>query len=137
MAERMKDRAERRGANRGEWFARLDTDKSGGISQAELAAARGARDDHAGMRRGGHRMGAMGGAGMGRGMGMLAMADANKDGAVTRAEATAAALAHFDRVDADKDGSISAEERRAAMQAMHARRGAAPAAPADADHDHD
>ncbi len=42
---------------------------------------------------------------------MFAMADANKDGKVTLAEATGAALAHFDKVDANKDGKITAQER--------------------------
>lgn len=57
---------------------------------------------------------------------MLRMADANKDGKVTLAEATQAALAHFDKMDANKDGVVTAQERRAAMRA---RRGAMPPAP--------
>ncbi len=46
---------------------------------------------------------------------MFEMADTNKDGKVTLAEANAAALSSFDKVDANKDGSITPEERRAAM----------------------
>lgn len=60
----------------------------------------------------------MGGPGMGSpGMGMkfgarmFERADANKDGKMTLAEATKAALAHFDEVDADKNGTVTAEER--------------------------
>jgi len=86
----------------------------------------------------GHRMGMGGGMGGGRGMGMLRMADANNDGQVTRDEATAAALKHFDMVDANHDGQIVAAERQAAMQAMRARMeqrrgdaGMAPPPPAD------
>ena len=49
---------------------------------------------------------------------MAGMADANKDGAVTQAEFTAAALQRFDRADTNRDGTVTAEERRAARQAM-------------------
>ncbi len=42
---------------------------------------------------------------------MLAKADANKDGAVTRAEFLADVDMRFARLDADKDGKISKEER--------------------------
>ncbi len=59
------------------------------------------------------RMGGMGGR-------MFAMADANKDGQVTEAEATQAALAHFDRIDADKNGTISDAEHKAAREKMRA-----------------
>ena len=51
---------------------------------------------------------------------MFTMADANKDGKVTEAEATAAALARFDRVDTNKDGTISDAERQAAREKMRA-----------------
>ena len=50
---------------------------------------------------------------------MLRMADINKDGAVSRDEFVAAALAHFDKADANHDGKVTPEERRAAMKAMH------------------
>lgn len=49
---------------------------------------------------------------------MFAMADANKDGKVTQAEATGAALAHFDKVDSNKDGAISDAERKAMREKM-------------------
>ena len=40
------------------------------------------------------------------------MADANKDGRVSLAEAQAAALAHFDSADANHDGKITPDERQ-------------------------
>lgn len=46
----------------------------------------------------------------GRG-GMLMKADADKDGAVTKAELTAALNARFARLDADKDGKLTGEDR--------------------------
>jgi hypothetical protein len=51
---------------------------------------------------------------------MFTMADTNKDGVVTQAEATQAALARFDKVDANKDGTISDTERMAARETMRA-----------------
>ena len=54
----------------------------------------------------------------GFGGGMLAMADTNKDGQVTQAEAETLALQHFDRMDSNKDGQITPEERRAGRQIM-------------------
>lgn len=50
--------------------------------------------------------------------------DANKDGVVTRAEATAQADARFARMDADRNGTVTPDERRAARQAMSAQRDA-------------
>ncbi|WP_292960234.1 EF-hand domain-containing protein [Novosphingobium sp. UBA1939] len=66
----------------------------------------------------------MGGPGM-----VLRMADANKDGVVTKAEYDAAVKAHFDRVDTNHDGKISKEERKAARDAMRARFGRGPGGP--------
>ena len=43
--------------------------------------------------------------------------DADRDGRVSLAEATALRLQRFDRIDTDKDGTITREERRAARQA--------------------
>ncbi|WP_066794662.1 hypothetical protein [Sphingomonas soli] len=48
----------------------------------------------------------------------LALADANKDGIVTRDEVTASVAAHFAKLDTNKDGKITVEERRAARAAM-------------------
>ena len=52
--------------------------------------------------------------------------DKNGDGAVDRAEWTAAGrpAERFDMVDANKDGKVTAEELAAAMAAMRARQGA-------------
>lgn len=129
-------------ARMGQMFDRMDTDKNGSISRAEFTAAHSAMGgghegmDHAKMgggERGGPHMGRRGGGGAGM---MLRMADANKDGAVTRDEATAAALMHFDRMDANKDGQVTKTERQAAMQAMGARmkaQGGMAPPPADED----
>ena len=46
------------------------------------------------------------------------MADANKDGAVSRDEFLAAQGKHFEMMDADKDGTVTAEERRGARAKM-------------------
>lgn len=124
-ADRRENRAERRGERRAAVFARLDANGDGAISRAEFAArparepgAMAERRAHRMERRGGGHARMMGGGAMGRGFAML---DADKDGRVSRAEASTRALALFDRVDADHDGSISAEERRAAHQALRDR----------------
>jgi hypothetical protein len=49
-------------------------------------------------------------------------AEANRDGRVSRAEATQGALALFDRADTNRDGTISPEERRSAREAMGGQR---------------
>lgn len=131
-----------RAARKTQMFAKLDTDKNGQLSPAELEAGHKLRPgrsegapggDHAGMagmdhgKMGGHKMG-------GRGMhgGMGRMADANKDGTVTRAEFVAAALTRFDAGDSNRDGSLTPAERQAAHAAMkaqwQAKRAAKPAA---------
>ena len=73
-------------------FDRLDADKDGKITTAEL--------------------GAMGGGGGGGGR-MTAGADANNDGAITLAELQAQRGTRFDQLDTNKDGSLSQEERTA------------------------
>ena len=140
-------------ARTGQMFDKMDTDKNGSISRAEFVAAhsRMGGGEHEGMEMGGdHKMAGpkmgerdpgMGGRRMGPGGGgggmMLRMADTNNDGAVTRDEATAAALKHFDQMDANKDGQVTKAERQAAMQAMGARMKAhgdmPPPPPADDD----
>jgi EF hand len=129
------DRAARRAAH----FAEMDANKDGQISRAEFDAFKpvqpvmmgemGGPDmrGRGGHRMGGHRMGAAGG-----GM-VMRMADANKDGAVSRDEAVSASLAMFDRTDTNKDGKLSAEEKQAARATMRSRMrsggmGAAPSA---------
>ena len=120
-----------RAAKMGERFAMIDTDKNGSISRDEFTAhhsqmkagkdagekREGRGQSGRGKGRGGHH-GMMGG-----GMHMATMADANKDGAVTRAEFDSAAKAQFDKADANKDGKVSPEERRAAMKDMMGKMG--------------
>ena len=111
---------------RGERFAALDANGDGSISRDEFMAPRADRGDRAErrgerqehraerrehrMERRGHRMVRFGARAFER-------MDADKDGRISLAEATAARLQRFDRVDADKDGTISQEERRAAREA--------------------
>lgn len=118
-----------RSARQAEHFTRLDTNKDGQLSREEFAAGRPDRPaaGERGERR--ERMGRRGRHGGRGGMMILRMADANKDGAITQAEFTAAHARHFDMVDTNKDGSISPEERKAArdkMRAMHGRHGGQP-----------
>ncbi|KPF93935.1 hypothetical protein IP81_00070 [Novosphingobium sp. AAP83] len=118
-----------RSAKMGEKFASIDTDKNGTISRDEfmahhrqMEAGKEARAESRGKGRGKHR--GMGHYGMmGGGMGMLAMADTNKDGAVSRTEFDAVTKMHFDMADANKDGKITADERRAMMGKMGMKRG--------------
>lgn len=116
------DQADRE-ARRSAMFDRIDTDKNGQISRAEFSAkpqrpegvAKGPDGANADGGRKHHRWGGRGHHG---GMMMGRMADANKDGAVTQAEFTAAALQRFDATDANKDGRVTKEERQAARKAM-------------------
>lgn len=88
-------------------FEAIDTNKDGFIDKAEADAARAA-------------MGGGGADGGGRrgGGGMLGRADADGDGKVSLAEATAPPLARFDAADTDKDGKISDAEREAQRAKM-------------------
>ena len=108
-------------------FDRLDANKDGMISRDEFNAVRQQRiekrverrterqaeqggDKH--MMRMHRRGGGMGGARM------IVMADTNKDGRITLAEAETLALQHFDRMDSNRDGRVTREERRAGRQMM-------------------
>jgi Ca2+-binding EF-hand superfamily protein len=123
-----------REARRTAMFDKIDTNKDGQVSREEFSAK---RPD--GERRGDgrHRMGHRGGGKGwgGHGGGMMRMADANKDNAISQAEFTAAAQQRFDRTDANKDGQVTKEERQAARTAMREQRrapaAAAPAQPAN------
>lgn len=137
------DRAARREDMRGKMFERLDADKDGSISRTEFMAGKGRSGDrppapgddapprmaapggddmhgmpdmHGDM----HGMGGMHRMRGDRGGMMLRMADANRDGVVTRDEFTAAAMKHFDMADADHDGKLTKEERQAAHAKMKA-----------------
>lgn len=136
------DRAARQAAR----FDAIDADKNGQISRAEFTAERphrmkgGGAGMHGDHPKGEHRMGGhrrRGHPGMMGGM-MGAGADADKDGAITQAEFTAAAARRFDRIDANKDGQATREERQALHGQMRQQwreraeqRGAAPAPPAN------
>lgn len=128
-----------RAAKMAQRFDQIDTDRNGALSREEFASGHqrmGQRGDHAG------HDGAMGGEAGRKGMRgarhgrdggmMMKMADANKDGAVTRAEATAGALKHFEMMDTNKDGTVTPDERKASHTRMRdmwkAKRAAAPAA---------
>jgi Ca2+-binding EF-hand superfamily protein len=131
QAEIADTRTEHMSKMQGEMFTKMDADKNGSISRAEFDA------HHQNMTSGGMAPPPMAGHGgmkrkhMGHGEGgkgrmgrmedrLFGMADANKDGIVTEAEATQAALARFDKVDTDKDGSINDAERKAAREMMRA-----------------
>ena len=107
-------------------FDRLDSNKDGSISRDEFAQAREERIERRVERREKikeaapkdgkqvrrfvrHHGGGLGGLG-GR---MIVMADTNKDGQITLAEAETMALQHFDQLDANRDGQVTREERRA------------------------
>ena len=141
------DRAVRQAEMQAKRFAAFDANSDGSISKAEWdqhgadrAAKRGERKEKRvaageagegkrdGMR--GHH-GKRGGHGMRGGHGGWMKADANGDKAISQAEFQTAALARFDASDANKDGQVTAEERQAQRAAWRAKRGAAPAAPAN------
>jgi Ca2+-binding EF-hand superfamily protein len=115
-----------RAAHQAAMFDRLDANKDGSVSRDEFANARPERGH--GAERGderrerGARMGRRGG-GERMGMMLMHMADTDKDGSVTQAELTSAALAHFDKTDANKDGQVTRDERRAARQQMREQMG--------------
>jgi Ca2+-binding EF-hand superfamily protein len=109
--------AARSGERRERAFERLDTNRDGAISRAEWdsrAAQRQqrlARRDRDGDGRPDVRGGRRGLGMMGLGGRMFEMADANRDGRVSLAEAQTAALRHFDMMDSNRDGRLTPEER--------------------------
>ena len=101
-------------------FDRFDANHDGAISRAEWDARSAERQQHRVAMQGqrpGARFGMMGLRGR-----MFDMADANRDGRLTAAEAQNAALQHFDRVDANRDGTITPEERQRARKQMRVQR---------------
>jgi len=114
FAGRMQQRGEpgAQPRDRSKAFDRLDANHDGSISRDEFAAApqrQGWGMRSAGMHRGfaGH---------------MFEMADANKDGRVSLAEAQQAALQHFDRADLNHDGILTPQERQQAREQFKAQR---------------
>lgn len=109
-------------------FARMDTNKNGTID-ADERGKRGGKWKRDG-KRGAGKAG-------GPGMGGMMMADANKDGVITRAEYDAMSAQRFTSLDTNKDGRIDATEMKAqrdkmrtGMKQMRERRGDMPLPPA-------
>lgn len=104
-------------------FDRLDSNRDGVLSRDEFARGRELRRERMAMRgpMQGRRMGGM------MGGGMLRMADSDRDGRVSLAEAQAAAVRHFDMMDANRDGTVTREERRGMRERMRAMHGQQPA----------
>ncbi|WP_447753458.1 hypothetical protein [Sphingopyxis fribergensis] len=141
------DRAAKRAEMQAKRFASLDANSDGNVSKAEWdqhgadraakRAERGEKRAAAGEagegKRDGMRRGHHGKRGGHHGMGgrMMGKADVNGDKAISQAEFQTAALTRFDAADANKDGQVTAEERQAQRGAWRAKRGAAPAAPAN------
>lgn len=120
------DREARRAEHQTQMFSELDADKNGAISRDEFTAGNARRTEGKGMdgMKHGGKEGRMGmRMGHGSGMMMLHMADANKDGAISKDELLAAHARHFDQADADKDGKLTPAERQAAHQKMRAMMG--------------
>lgn len=132
--------------DRGAMFDRLDVNHDGNISRQEFMAAKPVREERRvimmrdgkggpapmpGMENmdrmkvemhGMDGMRAMHGMPMGFGGRLFDMADANKDGRVSLAEAQAMAMAHFDKADLNHDGKITPDERRQVHVMMRERR---------------
>lgn len=136
------DRAAQHAEKQSKMFASLDADGNGSISKAEWdkhsadrsakRAERGEKRADAGEAGKGKRHHGMRGGKRGGHHGMMmGKADTNGDKAISQAEFQTAALARFDAADANKDGQVTAEERKAQRGAWRAKRGTAPAAPAN------
>lgn len=103
-------------------FAKLDTDKNGQVTLAEMTAARDAR-----MEKREARMAAKGKKipdRPAREPRIGKRIDTDGDGQISLAEMTAQTLARFDRMDANKDGAIDAAEREAQREKRKERRAA-------------
>lgn len=96
-----------------EHFKAMDKDGNGQLSMAEMQAAHEARKDAHGEGKGGHHGMRHGGPG-----GRMGMKDADKDGAIAKAEFQKHALSMFDAADANKDGTVTKAEHEAARAGM-------------------
>lgn len=109
-------------------FDRFDVNKDGSISRDEFSKAHEERIERRVEIREKRKDGAKDGKearhsmhmhhGGGFGGRMIAMADTNKDGKITLAEAEAMALQHFDQMDTNHDGQVTPEEHRAGRKMM-------------------
>jgi Ca2+-binding EF-hand superfamily protein len=105
-------------------FDRIDTNHDGEVSYAEFTAAHAnfdqARKARTGERHGGQRMAfnRLGHRFAGHRGALLHMADADKDGAVSKAEFETRVLQRFDRLDANHDGTVTSDEAKAARDNM-------------------
>ena len=103
-------------------FDRIDANHDGMISRDEFAKNRQVRIEKRIVMRDGKAEGGKHMKRMHAGMGgmMMRMADTNKDGKITLAEAEAAAVQHFDMADSNHDGKITRDERKQMHQRMRA-----------------
>lgn len=112
---------------RSDGFAKMDADHDGVVTRAEFVAHRAAMFDRMDQNRDGlvspadfPRLARFRPEGYRRLTAALQQADANGDGAVSRAELTAAPTTLFDRADANHDGRIDTTEADAAKARMKA-----------------
>jgi Ca2+-binding EF-hand superfamily protein len=121
------DRKDAAPADPNAMFDRIDSNHDGAISRSEFNSHRQVRVE----RRVALRKGEAADAGQGwrkdrgrrmGGMMMLKMADGNKDGRITLAEAEGAALHHFDMADSNRDGQVTREERDQMRRQMRSER---------------
>lgn len=91
-------------------FAKMDADKNGQVSAAEMQAHHEAMKAERMARRAERQKARMDK--------HLAILDTNKDGQISQAEFAAKGAEHFAKMDANKDGQISADERRKGRDGM-------------------
>lgn len=119
--------AGKHGHDRGQYFNKMDTDGSGGISQAEIDAVRLKRFSRMDADGNGHvTLEEVQAAGVEkankRAERHFKRMDANGDGLVTADELDNRMGKHFDKADADGNGEISRDEMRAAHEQMRKHR---------------
>ena len=101
-------------------FARIDANKDGALTQDELESARDQRQANRGERRGNRGL-----RGMRRGLGggdRFSRLDSDGNGTVSLTEFQAPQVQRFQRADADGDGVVTVAERQAAREATRGNR---------------